>query len=247
MNLSYRKSLMHAARRFAAFAITMTLLGSFATARAGMVTVLTNLDQQPQPTGASPLIGQSFIAGASDQMLYGVRMQLDPATPPSSSIMLEVEARNIDGTLGQTLFSDFTSSYDQRSGVATFLANAPFSLQANTGYWLVLSDPTAGDVKWAFTTSQVYQSKLGYGLPSFNTSYYSDDGQGNARYYQPSDGPQMFELMTIIAVPEPSSLVQLSGTLAFAALAINFQRRRSLRRLRAQSGRDWPTMRSRVA
>ena len=169
--------------------------------------VLNNLDQPPQPTGSSPFVGQSFIAGAP-QELYGAQMQLDPTAPPSSNITLEVEARNADGTVGQTLFSDFSSSYNPRSGLVTFLADAPFDFAANTGYWLVLSDPTKGSVTWEFTASQVYQSDLGYGLPSFNTAYYSDqdNGMGNALYYQPSDGPQMFDLITVPAVAEPSSI-----------------------------------------
>ena len=105
---------MRTARSFATFAIALTLLGSFATTRAGSVVVLNNLDQTPQPTGSSPFVGQSFIAGAP-QELHGAQMQLDPTAPPSSNITLEVEARNADGTVGQTLFSDFSSSYDPRS------------------------------------------------------------------------------------------------------------------------------------
>ena len=104
---------MRAVRSFATFAIALTLLGSFATTRAGSVVLLNNLDQPPEPTGASSFVGESFISG-SPELLYGARMQLDPTLPPSSSIMLAVEARNADGTVGQTLFSDFSSSYDTR-------------------------------------------------------------------------------------------------------------------------------------
>ncbi len=123
------------------FAIALALLGSFATTRAGSVVLLNNLDQPPQPTASTPFVGQSFISGAAEE-LYGARMQLYPSAPPSSKITLDVEARNADGTVGQTLFSDFSSSYDTTTGVITFLANSPFNMAANTGYWLVLSDPT---------------------------------------------------------------------------------------------------------
>jgi hypothetical protein len=199
--------------------------------------ILNNLDQPPQPTASSPFVGQSFIAGATQQ-LYGAQMQLDPTSPPSATITLEVEARNPDGTVGRTLFSDFSSSYNPRSGLVTFLADAPFDFAAATGYWLVLSDPTKGSVTWDFTTSQFYQSDLGYGLPSYNTAYYSneDNGLGIATYYQPSDGPQMFDLITTAAVAEPPSLVMLSLGMAIVVFAIGFQRARSSGLWRARVG-----------
>ena len=142
---------MRAARSLTTLAIALALLGSFATTRAGSVVLLNNLDQSPQPTASSPFVGQSFISGAAEE-LYGARMQLYPSAPPSSKITLEVEARNANGTVGQTLFSNFSSSYDTTTGVITFLANSPFNMAANTGYWLVLSDPGNGIVTWDFTS-----------------------------------------------------------------------------------------------
>ena len=100
-----------------------------------------------------------------------------------------------------------------------------FDFAANTGHWLVLSDPTNGSVTWDFTASQVYQSDLGYGLPSFNTSYYSDqdNGMGEPMYFQPSDGPQMFDLITVPAVAQPSSLVLMGLAVAIGVLAMHLQ------------------------
>lgn len=225
---------MNAARSFATFAAVLTLLGSFAPTRAGSVVLLNNLDQLPQPTGSSPFVGQSFISG-SPELLQGARMQLDPAAVPAANITLEVEARNADGTVGQTLFSDFTSSYDPRSGLVTFLANSPFAMAADTGYWLVLSDSTTGSVTWDFTASQVYQSSFGYGLPSYNTAFYSDqdNGMGNVIYYQPSDGPQMFQLLTI---PEPTSVVLLSTAMSITVLAMRDRHARGSRLPRPRAG-----------
>jgi len=228
---------MRATRSLATFAIALALLGSSATTRAGSVVLLNNLDQPPQPAGSSPFVGESFISGAPEP-LYGARMQLDPTVPASSKITLEVEARNADGTVGQTLFSDFSSSYDPRSGLVTFLANSPFDMAANTGYWLVLSDPTKGSVTWDFTTSQVYQSSFGYGLPSYNTAYYSDqdNGMGNFKYYQPSDGPQMFQLLAPVAVAEPRTLVLLSIPVAIATFAMGYRHVRASRFRRPLDG-----------
>jgi hypothetical protein len=229
---------MRVAHSFAPFALALTLAGSFATARAGTV-VLNNLDQAPQPTGSSPFVGQSFIAD-SEQALYGAQMQLNPMAPPSSEITLEVEARNADGTAGQTLFSDLSSSYDPSTGLVTFVADSPFSFVAGAGYWLVLSDPANGGVTWDYTASQVYQSELGYGLPSLNTSYYSDqdNGLGNLSYYQPSDGPQMFDLIiTPAVVGEPPSSVLLGLGMAISVLMIRARGSRSFGLPRPQPGR----------
>jgi hypothetical protein len=230
---------MIAARRLASVAAALTLLVGLAPARAGTVSVvvLNNLDQTSQPVASTPYVGQSFIAGAVEP-LDGARMQLAIGSSPSSHITLEVEARNADGTVGSTLFSDFSYSYDPRNGVVTFLANSPFQLAAGTGYWLVLSDSTAGGVTWDFTASPVYQSNLGFGLPSYNTSFTSDqnNGMGKVAYYQPSDGPQMFALIAAVAVAEPSSPVLLGLGAAIVALAIRFRGGRRSGRSRTRIG-----------
>ncbi len=164
-------------------------------------------------------------------------MQLDPTEPPSSGIALEVEARNDDGTIGATLLSDFTSSYDPTTGLVTFTANSHFELMAGTGYWLVLSDPLAGGVNWEFTALNVYQSQFGYGLPSYNTSWSStsDNGLGTSTYYQPADGPQLFQLIAAepATVPEPSSWLLLCFPVAIAGFKLSFQSARRRRLVRA--------------
>ena len=229
-------------RSVALFAIALSLLSIAATTRAGTV-VFNNLDQPPQPTASSPFVGQSFIAGTQDYELYGARMQLDLNNPPTTNIQLEVEARNANGTVGQTLFDNFSSSFNSGSGIVTFIANAPFLFTANTGYWLVLSDPTKGNVTWLFTASQFYESNDGYGLPSYNTSYYSneDNGKGISTYYQPSDGPQMFQLIT--EVPEPSSFALLGSAAAIVVFGTCVRCNRASRFRRSPAGQAWETVR----
>ena len=143
---------MRASCLFAPAAIALTILGMSAPVRAGSVVLLNNLNQPPMAASSNPFVGQSFIAGTVDQTLYGAQMQLDPTSPPTPGITLEVESRNSNGTVGATLYSNFSSSFDPTTGVVTFTANSPFELTAGTGYWLVLADPRAGGVTWDFTS-----------------------------------------------------------------------------------------------
>jgi hypothetical protein len=203
--------------------VMLALSAVSAPVHAGIV-LLDNLDQSPQPTSSSPFVGQSFIAGSANETLYGAQMQLDPTAPLPSGIVLEVETRNFDGTVGATLFSNFSSSFDAMTGLVTFTANSHFELTAGTGYWLVLSDTPTGGVTWDFTASNFYHSQFGYGLPSFNTSWTSteDNGSGTSNYYQPSAGPQLFDLIapTPASVPEPHSFVLLCFPVAIAVLTL---------------------------
>jgi hypothetical protein len=209
--------------------VMLALSAVSAPVHAGIV-LLDNLDQSPQPTSSSPFVGQSFIAGSANETLYGAQMQLDLTAPVPSGIVLEVEARNFDGTVGATLFSNFSSSFDAMTGLITFTANSHFELTAGTGYWLVLSDTSTGGVTWEFTASNVYQSQYGFGLPSHDTSWTSnqDNGSGLSQYYQPSDGPQLFDLIAPAgaSVPEPHSAVLLCFPVALAVLTLWFQRAR---------------------
>jgi hypothetical protein len=223
---------------FAPAAIALMLLGTSAPVHADFV-LLNNLDQKAQPANSNPFVGQSFIAGTVSQTLYGAEMQLGTASPPSSSIELEVEARNANGTVGMTLFSNFSSSYNATTGLITFLAKSNFVMAAGTGYWLVLSDSASHshDVNWEFTASNVYQSNLGYGLPSFNTAFVSnkDNGMGNITYYQPSDGPQLFALLSPApTIPEPPSFLLIGLAAATLGLARWFQSTRLSRSNRHQ-------------
>jgi hypothetical protein len=206
--------------------VALALYASSPSVHAGIV-LLNNLDQSPAATSSSLFVGQSFIAGTMNETLYGAQMQLNVNALAPSGIVLEVESRNFDGTVGSTLDSNVDSSYDPATGLITFLANSHFELTAGTGYWLVLSDTSAGGVTWDFTASNVYQSEFGYGLPSYNTSWTStaDNGLGNSTYYQPSDGPQLFDLIapTSAAVPEPPSWLLLCFPVAIAVLTQWFQ------------------------
>jgi hypothetical protein len=232
-----KRNPMHNRFAFARAVLVLTLLGISAPVYADFV-ILNNLDQPPQTATINPFVGQSFIAGTVNEVLFGARMQLDVANGLPTNIVLEVEARSAEGTVGSTLYTDFTASFDTSTDVVTFSANSHFELKAGEGYWLVLSDKLAGGVAWDFTESNTYQSEFGYGLPSFNTSMIStaNNGMGNTVYYQPSDGPQLFQLIAARSVPEPSSLFLLIAPVAIAVITKGFQRNRASKSRRSREG-----------
>jgi hypothetical protein len=94
-------------------------------------------------------------------------------------------------------------------------------------------------VTWDFTESNVYQSQFGYGLPSFNTAWISNaaNGQGNSMYYQPSNGPQMFDLIAPSVVAEPTSFLLLCFSVAIGVCAMCFQGVRAALFQRPRAGR----------
>jgi hypothetical protein len=227
---------MHMPRLFASTAVTLTLLAMSAPVHADS-TLLSNLDQPPSLASKQTFYGQSFITGNVNETLRGATMPLDPSDAPSKSITLEVEARTSSGTVGATLFSDFSSSYDPTTHLVAFTADSSYVLKSGTGYWLVLSDPGRG-VEWQFTTSNTIQAQDGYALPTHNTAFIStgDHASGNATYYQLSDGPQMFELTatSVSAVPEPSTASMAAfGAVAFTAYGWYRRRRDQLRQAAA--------------
>ena len=127
--------------------------------------------------------------------------------------------------------SAFSESYNSVSHQITFTATSSFTLAANTGYFLVLSDPSAPGttVSWDFTASQTYNSASGFSLPAANTSFVSltdnsVSGAGSG-YFPLSAGPQVFSLTVDAPTPEPSSAVLIAPLLAVAAL---FWRRKFL-------------------
>ncbi len=68
-----------------------------------------------------------------------------------------------------------------------------------------------------------------------------DNGKGNSTYYQPSDGPQMFQLIT--EVPEPSSFALLGSAAAIVVFGTCVRCNRASRFRRSPAGQAWETVR----
>jgi hypothetical protein len=173
----------------------------FSEARAGVIVSTLGLSNDgPFPgeqVGAAIQIGSTPISLSS--VVYTERFSSGP-TPGET---FAVFSRNADGTVGGSLFSDFSLSYDSGSFNTTATATAPFSLQANTSYWLMMIEipGTFGD--WDNSLAYTYTSTFDVSIPTTNTSvsYFS----GAYAYANLTDGLQLFQFSGE-AIPEPSTL-----------------------------------------
>jgi hypothetical protein len=222
------------------YLVILVVFGSWALAlgyqeaRAGAVVSTLGLPNDftfpGEQVGAAIQIGATPI-GLTDVVFT----QLDDGLAPGESFA--IFGRNADGTVGHSLFSDFTLSHDSTSGNTTASANSPFTLQAGTSYWLMMlvqqSGVPANFGDWDGSNSLTYMSSFGVTIPDTNTSVtYLSDFLGNPPTYHYNNltaGLQLFQVdgSALGAVPEPSALV-LAGTAALAGLGLWARRHRAL-------------------
>ena len=135
---------------------------------------------------------------------------------------------NSSGTPGTQL-----TSFTNPASITTTLANntftlaTPYTLAANTTYWLVSGTTGGGGYDWGYTTS-FNQT----GLPSWTIGdgYVDSNNQGGSWTSSPTDGPYQFSLEGTenappTSVPEPGSVVALLG-LGGLGLASSLKKRK---------------------
>jgi PEP-CTERM motif len=201
--------------------------------RAGVV--VSTLDLSNDGTFPGEQVGAAIQIGSTpidltDVVLTQARFGL------ASGESFAIFSRNGDGAVGLPLFSDFALSFDGASGNTTATATAPFTLEANTSYWLMMlvkqgsGTETFGD--WDNSLSFSYTSNFGVTIPGTNTSVsFFIDPDTNIPGYQYADltdGLQLFQVNGTArgaGVPEPSALV-LAGISALAGLGLWARRRR---------------------
>lgn len=185
------------------FAILSAVVLSAGAYQASASVVVSNLDPANPAFGENaPTIGEAMLTSNRPISLTSVMFLQTAATNDKS---FTVYSRNADGTLGSALFADFTVGFDSTSSVTTATVNGSFTLQANTGYFFVLSSGTTTNIEWTYTSSTDYASAFGATLPATNTSFFTTGG--TTVYRTLAQGPQEIQVNgnALPAVPEPSA------------------------------------------
>jgi hypothetical protein len=192
--------------------------------------VINNLDQHDDGYTAGDQAGNAIVSGSAPASLSSIVIS-EATFGPIQGETFAIDARNPDGTLGGTLFNNFTLSFDSGTGLETITPNTPFVFAPNTGYWLVLISPRPGTglpndlVSWDNTNSTAYSSSNGWSLPTTNTSEFTL--QGSTTYFDLSVGAQLFQVnVGPTAIPEPGPMALVATAAALVTAATWLRRRR---------------------
>jgi hypothetical protein len=168
-------------------------------------------------SGPPQWYAQEFITGASSEVLSSIIVPLGDATG-SFNAGAELVSDN-SGLPGSTLLTGFTVPTIPTSSFSnlTFTPMSSVTLKANTDYWFVLAATgSGGDYHWQYTNTL---------SPSF-PNYAVSTNSGSTWTIGTPAGPFLLEAnaAAVSAVPEPSSLVLVTG--GFVTFAVVLIRRR---------------------
>ena len=186
--------------------------------------VVSNIDPSTTAFGEnSPEIGEALLTGTRPITLTSVEILQTGGAATGESIA--VYSRNADGTLGTSLFTSFSLSFDSTTSLTSATVTGAFTLQANTGYFFVLDSNASPTASWTYTSSTDYAAEFGATLPANDTAFFVAGGA--LSYRSLSGGPQEFQVngTALAAVPEPSTWALTSLALA-GGMALLARRRK---------------------
>lgn len=193
-------------------------LGSlFWTEQASAATILSsnisNVTTDIETASGSTWLAASFGSGPTALSLTSATLLLrGSATNAVAQLSLYTDAGLVPGSLVATLTSPVTYS---TSLASTIFASSGVTLTANSTYWIVLRAVT-GRFDWAWTSNN---SGTGVG---FQHTWAVSDNAGSV-WFSSDTFPTQFTITadtaTVTAVPEPTGLSLLAGSLAVGLLA----------------------------
>ena len=204
----------------------LVLLGmSPAVGRADVI--LGNLEAGSR--GNSVINSADYVAGSftlGGQAYYHSDAQIILTNIPASDTTFQLESDSSGRSQpSDTVLSTFTNpTFGSGLTTYTFTAGSPFTLAANTTYWLVGST-NSSNTNWVTSNPATNPTGSGAAFGSYLFSFNSGTTWSNFS----SVAPQ-FQLdgTPSVGSPEPSSLV-LAGTVACVAAAVAWRRRRTRR------------------
>jgi hypothetical protein len=203
--------LQGSARRYL---VALVVLGGWAMAAGGpgvrAGAIVSTLDQPYNGPSPGDQVGAAIQIGATPINLTSVVYNETFSNGPTPGETFAIFSRNADGTVGTSLFSNFTLSAMSSNGMTltTAMATAPFTFLAHTSYWLMMVETPGTFGDWDISSTANYTSAFGVTIPATKASFADVPGLGPI-YYDASDGLQLFQLNgtpAIATVPEPTAL-----------------------------------------
>jgi hypothetical protein len=166
--------------------------------------------------------GASFTMGSQAYSLSDVQITLE--NNPSSGTIFQLESDASGKPSSAVLFTFTTPTFGSGLATYTFPVSSPFTLAANSKYWLV-GLTNSGSTSWVASNTSTNPAGGGATFGSYSFSASSGASWSNLSGFTPE-----FQVNGTPSVgsPEPSSLL-LTGMAACMAAAVGWRRRRTRR------------------
>ena len=173
--------------------------------------VVGNLDV---PRGYAPFtayqIGQSTLISNTPISLTSVQIMQSLGNTTANETFA-VYLRNANGTVGNLQNGSFSLAYDATALITTATATSAFTLQANTGYFFVLT-ANSGTVDWDASGATNYGAMYGVSVPDQSTAFARATMTSATNYYNITAEFQKFQVngtATTSTVPDAGSTLLL--------------------------------------
>ena len=187
----------------------------------GNLDAATGSDSSSQSLNVGNLYAVSFTMGSQDYSLSDVQIRLTFSPPANTTFQLRSDTSG--HPTGGPLFTFTNPTFGSGQTTYTFTPGSPFTLAADTTYWLVGSTTSGLNANWAVTSPPTNPSGSGASFGSYSAST-----TGGGTWFNSAATTQFQLDGTTAIVPEPSSLV-LTGTGVCVAAAVGLRRRRTRR------------------
>ena len=126
---------------------------------------------------STDLVAASFTMGNQDYTLSDVQIRLTFSPPFSTTFQLESDAPGVSRPSGTSLLTFTNPNFSSGARTYTFTADSPFTLAANTTYWLVGSTSNSLPANWVVSDPDTRPTG-----PGADFGFYADSSDSGATW-----------------------------------------------------------------